>query len=102
VPDISPEREARLARVLGQGVTMARDGGDVTVNVTQVSAPQPTGRARASVGRGAVQARDRRRRLEYVRAAQRGEKFDPTYKRLGGNRNEMHALFTEHKAVSPH
>ncbi len=102
VPDISPERAARLARVMAsQGVTV--DGGNgqpVTVNVTQVSAPSSMGRNRVT-GRG-VTARERRRRLGYIDAARRGERFDPTYKRLGGNRNDMHALFTEHKTVSPH
>jgi hypothetical protein len=101
VPDISPERTERLARAL-HGVIVARDnGGDVTVNVTQVAPQAPQRTSRVST-RGGIAIKNRRQRLEYIEAARRGDKFDPTFKRLGGSRNEMHALFTANKAVLTH
>lgn len=97
----SPADQSALADLLdiseptAQSVTVARDtaGGDVHVHVSQVA----TGRSPIARRRG-VDVKDRRRRLAYIEAAKRGEKFEATYRRFGGSRNAMHALFTAHKA----
>lgn len=97
------EDQTALAAMLGlddgapppaQSVTVERggQGGDVHVHVSQVSGATATGRRPRTPS-----TRDRRRRLAYIEAARRGEKFEPTYRRLRGSRNEMWALFTEHK-----
>ena len=80
---MSPERAARL-----QSVTVQREQGDVIVNVNPATVTQ---RVRTKPGI------DRKRRLGYIEAARSGEKFEPTYQRLGGSRNVMHALFTAHR-----
>lgn len=97
---MSPERAARLQALApaepppaAQSVTVEREGGQVTVNVVQ-AAPVVSRRQRK---KGGLNVEGRRLRLAYIEAARRGDKFDPTYKRLGGSRNEMHALFAAHK-----
>lgn len=99
------ERQRRLEAILAaqqqeppaplpaQSVTIEREGAQVTVNVVQ-SAPAAPRRQRK---KGGISVEGRRLRLAYIEAARRGDKFDPTYKRLGGSRNEMHALFAAHK-----
>lgn len=83
-----------LPQATEQQVTIRRDGGDVNVYVRQEAAT--VARATKRQGNG-INVRERRRRAEYIKAAQAGEKFEPTYKRLGGSRNDMHALFTRNK-----
>lgn len=99
------DRERRLAAILAQqatpaelpptaqSVTVERDGGQVTVNVVQ-TAPAAARRPRK---KGGLTIEGRRLRLAYIEAARRGDKFDPTYKRLGGSRNQMWELFNAHK-----
>ncbi|MEI8165512.1 MAG: hypothetical protein WCG26_04000 [Chloroflexales bacterium] len=82
----------------GQRVTVEQSsGGQVVVNVQQVTQRGAAPRRRQRGKR--VNVKDRRRRLAYLEAARKGEKFNPTYRRLGGHRNTMLTLF---KSVSPH
>lgn len=111
---LSPERAARLRAILaaqpkpapaddapppaaGQSVTVDQPGGgQVIVNVSQVA--PTTARGKASRGKGSVVTKGRRRLLGYAQAKRAGEKFNPTYRKLGGNRNEMLELYN---SVSP-
>jgi hypothetical protein len=73
-------------------------GGNGDVNLTVITQPVATRRGRAKTPKEITHAR--RLRAAYIQAAQAGEKFDPTYKRLGGSRNEMSKLFNANKSNS--
>lgn len=113
---LSPERAERLRAILAaqpqqapapvdeappsmgnQSVTVDQPGGgQVIVNVSQVA---PTTRGGRAPRKGGVVTKGRRRLLGYVEAKRKGEKFNPTFRKLGGNRNEMLELYN---AVSRH
>lgn len=108
VDDRQADRQARLQALLAaqpakppptaQSVTVEREGGQVTVNVVQSAPVAPPRRERAKTPKEITHAR--RLRAAYIQAAQAGEKFDPTYKRLGGSRNQMWELFNANKPNS--
>ena len=81
-------------------------GGQVVVNVSQQAGSTPSTKARRRE-RGAVNMRDRRRRLAriayYTQAATNGIPFTRAYQqaltKIGkGNSNEMHAVYQTAKA----
>jgi hypothetical protein len=88
VPPKTPPPEAT------QAVTIAREGGDVHVNVTQVAPPSAPRRERRRLTPAELNARREWARY-YQRAARKRVPFDRAYQAapVKGNRNRAHAIY---------